>query len=71
MSTRRARTAPPATDKTQIIPDQKAAYVTYMKAQLKELITKYDPAVLWFDGEWMDWWTEADGQDLYDYVREL
>jgi len=58
-------------NKTQIIPDQKAAYVTYMKAQLKELITKYDPAVLWFDGEWMDWWTEADGQDLYDYVRGL
>jgi alpha-L-fucosidase len=57
--------------KTQIIPDQKAAYISYMKAQLKELITRYDPAVLWFDGEWMDWWTEADGQDLYDYVRGL
>ena len=42
-----------------------------MKAQLKELITNYDPAMLWFDGEWMDWWTEADGQDLYDYVRGL
>jgi alpha-L-fucosidase len=58
-------------NKTQIIPEQKAAYITYMKAELKELITKYDPAVLWFDGEWMDWWTEADGQDLYDYVRGL
>ena len=58
-------------DKTKIIPDQKAAYITYMKAQLRELVTKYDPAVLWFDGEWMDWWTEADGQDLYDYVRSL
>ena len=32
-----------------------------MKAQLRELITKYDPAVLWFDGEWVDWWTEEDG----------
>ena len=42
-----------------------------MKAQLRELITKYDPAVLWFDGEWVDWWTEEDGQDLYDYVRSL
>jgi alpha-L-fucosidase len=57
--------------KTEILADQKAAYVAYMKAQLKELVTKYDPAVLWFDGEWMDWWTEADGQDLYDYVRGL
>ena len=54
--------------KTQISPDQKPAY---MKTQLKELVTKYDPAVLWFDGEWMDWWTEADGRDLYTYVRGL
>lgn len=50
---------------------QKPVYVAYMKAQLKELVTKYDPAVLWFDGEWQDWWTEADGQDLYQYVRSL
>ena len=27
--------------------------------------------MLWFDGEWVDWWTEEDGQDLYDYVRGL
>ncbi len=25
-------------------------YVQYMKGQLRELVTKYDPAVLWFDG---------------------
>jgi alpha-L-fucosidase len=50
---------------------QKPAYVAYMKAQLKELVTKYDPAVLWFDGEWVTWWTEEDGKDLYQYVRSL
>jgi alpha-L-fucosidase len=55
----------------RITPDQKAGYVTYMKAQLKELVTKYDPEVLWFDGEWVDWWTEADGRDLYAFVRGL
>ena len=49
---------------------QKQEYVKYMKAQLRELIKNYDPAVLWFDGEWVDWWTEEDGQDLYAYVRE-
>ncbi len=28
-------------------------YVTqYMKKQVEELVVKYDPAVLWFDGEW-------------------
>jgi alpha-L-fucosidase len=52
-------------------PGGKEDYVKYMKAQLRELITKYDPAVLWFDGEWQDWWTEEDGQDLYKFVRGL
>jgi alpha-L-fucosidase len=50
---------------------RKQEYVDYMKTQLRELITTYDPAVLWFDGEWVDWWTEEDGQDLYKYVRGL
>jgi alpha-L-fucosidase len=50
---------------------RKEEYVKYMKAQLRELVTKYDPAILWFDGEWVDWWTEEDGQDLYAYVRGL
>ena len=57
--------------KTTIGPAQKAEYVAYMKAQLKELVTGYDPEVLWFDGEWVDWWTEQDGKDLYAYVRGL
>jgi alpha-L-fucosidase len=57
--------------KTEMREGQKPVYVAYMKAQLKELITQYDPAVLWFDGEWVDWWTEADGKDLYQYVRGL
>jgi alpha-L-fucosidase len=56
---------------TQMREGQKPVYVAYMKAQLKELVTKYDPAVLWFDGEWVNWWTEADGKDLYQYVRSL
>jgi alpha-L-fucosidase len=50
---------------------RKGEYVDYMKAQLRELVVNYDPPVLWFDGEWVDWWTEADGQDLYKYVRGL
>lgn len=46
-------------------------YVTVMKAQLKELIERYDPGVLWFDGEWEKTWTHEMGKDLYDYVRTL
>ena len=34
----------------------------YLKPQLKELVEQYDPAVLWFDGEWIDEWSEAQGQ---------
>ena len=54
-----------------ILEEQKEEYVTYMKAQLRELVEKYDPEVLWFDGEWVNWWTEADGKDLYNYCRSL
>lgn len=49
----------------------KEGYVTYMKAQLKELIDEYDPAIMWFDGDWTRWWTMEDGVDLYNYLREL
>ncbi|MBC7349910.1 MAG: alpha-L-fucosidase [Candidatus Aminicenantes bacterium] len=27
-------------------------YVSYMKSQLQELVLKYQPAIMWFDGEW-------------------
>jgi len=47
-------------------------YRTYMKAQLKELLTGYGKlGVLWFDGEWENTWTSEYGKDLYNYVRNL
>ncbi len=54
-----------------IHPEQKEEYVSYMKAQIRELVDQYDPTILWFDGEWVDWWTEEDGKDMYNYVRSL
>jgi Alpha-L-fucosidase. len=51
-----------------------------MKAQLKELIDRYHPAVLWLDGDWTykadhhtteRWWTKMDGMDLYNYLVSL
>ncbi len=46
-------------------------YVRHLKGQLKELVDRYDPAVLWFDGEWENTWTHERGKDLYAYVRRL
>lgn len=43
----------------------------YLKPQLKELIDNYDPEVLWFDGEWIDEWTEPQGKELYAYLKSL
>jgi alpha-L-fucosidase len=43
-----------------------------MYPQLKELLTNYgDIGVLWFDGEWIDEWTEEQGKELYRYVRSI
>jgi alpha-L-fucosidase len=52
-------------------PDWNKYRETYLKPQLKELITNYNPAILWFDGEWIDEWTEEQGKDLYAYLRTL
>ena len=63
----------------------KANYIADMKAQLKELIDNYHPAILWFDGDWTynfddytygvtspdKWWTKVDGVDLQNYLRGL
>jgi alpha-L-fucosidase len=55
-------------------------YINDMKAQLQELLTRYDPAILWFDGDWCadhaaptlaDWWVKSDGQSLYSWLVSL
>ncbi|CAL1517206.1 alpha-L-fucosidase [Chitinophaga sp. MM2321] len=46
-------------------------YVQYMKNQLKELITAYDPYMLWFDGPWEKPWTEAMALDMYTYLKTI
>jgi alpha-L-fucosidase len=55
-------------------------YINDMKAQLQELVSRYDPAILWFDGDWCadhtaptlaDWWVKSDGQSLYAFLIGL
>ena len=46
-------------------------YIVFIKNQLRELIENYDPAFIWFDGEWEWAWTHEMGMDLYHYVRGL
>ena len=56
-------------------PDQRddfPAYVTFLKGQVRELLTKYGPiGIMWFDGEWIKQWTPEHGNDLEAYVRSL
>lgn len=56
---------------TRMDPKRKSAYIAEMKVELAELIRETHTEVLWFDGEWVDWWTDADGRDLYAYLRRL
>ena len=51
--------------------ERKKEYVAYMKAQLQEVVTQYDPGLIWFDGGWTDWWTPEDGRDVMDLLRKL
>jgi alpha-L-fucosidase len=61
-------------------PEARTAYIDDMKVQLRELIIRYHPAVMWFDGDWTyhdgvptpeKWWTRADGRALYAYMMGL
>ena len=45
---------------------------TYMKPQLRELITQYPEIdVLWFDGEWIADWSDARGKEIYEFLHAL
>ena len=50
---------------------KKAEYKTRMKGQLREIVELYDPDLFWFDGEFPHWWTVADGDEIYRFVRTL
>lgn len=61
------------------LPDGKATddkadmtrFVATMKNELKEIVTKYHPTMLWFDGNWESPWKNEYGADLYAYLKTL
>ncbi|BBC38754.1 Glycosyl hydrolase [Streptomyces graminofaciens] len=63
-----SQTCRPGNWDSTIDPAARTGYINDMKGQLQELLNRYDPAVLWFDGDWCDWWTKADGEDLYAWL---
>ncbi|TWU42429.1 alpha-L-fucosidase [Novipirellula artificiosorum] len=61
----------PKWNPTRMVEGQKQAYTDYMKEHLRKLIVDYNTHVLWFDGEWPSWWTDADGKSLYQWLLAL
>lgn len=42
-----------------------------MIPQLNEIMDRLDPEVMWFDGEWIEEWTEEQGKELYNHLRNI
>jgi len=58
-------------DSTQNVSGNMKRFVSTMKNELREIITKYDPYMLWFDGNWEKPWTEQMALDMYLYLKSL
>ncbi len=46
-------------------------YMEYVKGQLKELVTQYDPYVIWFDGTSQHTLEELGSYEISDYLKTL
>jgi alpha-L-fucosidase len=47
------------------------AYESYLHAQVTEIVQRYRPAVMWFDGEWENTWNHERGLRLWSLCRAL
>lgn len=48
-----------------------AKFVATMKDELTEILTNYDPYMLWFDGNWDKEWTDAHAHEVYALLKQL
>ncbi len=46
-------------------------FVKYLHGQVEEIATKYDPGIMWFDGQWEGTWNTDLGKDLLALCRRL
>jgi alpha-L-fucosidase len=46
-------------------------FESYLHAQVTEIVERYQPAVMWFDGEWEPTWNHARGLKLWSLCRAL
>lgn len=58
-------------DSTQRVKGDMVKFVGRMKNELKEIITKYHPYMLWFDGNWEPYFTKAHAEEVYRYIKSL
>lgn len=47
------------------------AFITTIKNELKEIVSKYNPYMIWFDGQWESPWTDEMGKEIYRYLKSL
>ena len=67
-----APSAPDLNSRTFTNPNFGRYVESYMKPQLKELLTQYPNIdVLWFDGEWIRDWSDGQGRALEAYLRAI
>jgi len=43
----------------------------YLHAQVTEVVQRYHPGVMWFDGEWENTWNHERGKRLFELCRKL
>jgi alpha-L-fucosidase len=48
-----------------------AKFEEYLHHEVEEVVTKYHPGVMWFDGEWESTWSHDRGLSLYELCRKL
>jgi alpha-L-fucosidase len=48
-----------------------AKFEEYLHHQVEEVVTRYHPGVMWFDGEWEATWNHERGLRLFELCRKL